>query len=420
MGTIAPRKTQTRIKHEILESYLGSWGGIILNGLRRKASRKIRQGEQFRVRFVYVDCNAYCGRYDGELEDDVSGRDKKIVFGSPIIGIRALDSLRDYAQNQCGISLSTNATLIEKNPNCFEELKYSMKMAKLDHRVRQTDDFYSLADSEVAILQADSTELGRELVTFTQSDPYTWSFFFMDPWGPQGIPLNFVGEIIRQDRHDAIIYMPYLDLQRKTGYFNSKLTTTDEKVLRNYDRMFGHRRWRKTVRESEEDLEENLAKCYRKSLESVDSDLNIKKIPLRFPDKDRTMYYLYLTTHDPGGALRMNKVLADAGRQEHLLRRRLREARKTLGGVQTTFLDKLGELKPQQPSLERPSREEIAQNIHLRFAGQSIQARDIYRSMVNELYFRSEIDKALRHLRKKGLASFSGSSIKYSTSIDIT
>jgi hypothetical protein len=33
------RDTQTKIKHKILEKYLGTWSGIILNGLRQVAGK---------------------------------------------------------------------------------------------------------------------------------------------------------------------------------------------------------------------------------------------------------------------------------------------------------------------------------------------------------------------------------------------
>ncbi len=54
---VKPRSTQTKVKHTILEKYLKAWGGIIVNGLR---SDRVKE-----VHFVFVDCNASNGRYNG-------------------------------------------------------------------------------------------------------------------------------------------------------------------------------------------------------------------------------------------------------------------------------------------------------------------------------------------------------------------
>ncbi len=70
---VKPRSTQTKVKHTILEKYLKAWGGIIFNGLRG-----VRVQE---VHFIYVDCNASYGRYNGELEDSVVNREAQTIWG---------------------------------------------------------------------------------------------------------------------------------------------------------------------------------------------------------------------------------------------------------------------------------------------------------------------------------------------------
>lgn len=110
---IEPRPTQTKVKHSILEKYLKAWGGIILMGLRLKKPD---------VHFVYVDCNASNGRFTGELEEIEAGRQPGIVYGSPIIGIQALDSLLQTA-NQYGIRLKITAIVVEKRDGRIQQLK---------------------------------------------------------------------------------------------------------------------------------------------------------------------------------------------------------------------------------------------------------------------------------------------------------
>ena len=62
---IEVRKPQTKVKHTILKHYLSAWGGIILQGLKNEAQKTQARGRPFRAHLVYVDCNAYKGRYRG-------------------------------------------------------------------------------------------------------------------------------------------------------------------------------------------------------------------------------------------------------------------------------------------------------------------------------------------------------------------
>jgi three-Cys-motif partner protein len=172
MPDIEPRKTQTKVKHTILQNYLKAWGGIIINGWRRKPAP---------LHLVYIDCNASSGRYNGELEDSVAKRDPKPIFGSPIIGVETLDDLASWAREEAGINIRTNAILFEYERDVFDELKQSLNMAGLAPRVRETEDFFSLQDSEIAILRKDSTAMASKLVRYTQSEYTKFSFFTLDP-----------------------------------------------------------------------------------------------------------------------------------------------------------------------------------------------------------------------------------------------
>jgi three-Cys-motif partner protein len=387
------RPTQTKVKHLILERYLHTWGGIIINGLRQKA-RKI--GHTFQLHFVYVDCNAASGRYKCEQEDDQRDNPPGPVFGSPIIGITALDELATYAKNE-GIKVRRNVILIEKDQTALSELQETLKMKHLDTRVQETQDVDPLEDGQIALVCGDSTTMSDQLNRYTQP-PYTFSLFFLDPFGPMGLPLNFVGTIIRQPRHDVIINMPYQDVHKKTG-------SSRQELVRHHNAMFGHDHW-PTITPGDLSRELSLVDCYRQSLESVDSDLTVKTIGLRFPDKERTMFYLYLTTHDPNGAVSMNKILWDANWQEYELRWRLREAKKeTICQMRNMFEDQPPE--PERP--ERATKEEIGEHICNLVHGRSLSRRDIYKALANESYFSTEIDQALRYLKKQQLVSFEGS-----------
>jgi three-Cys-motif partner protein len=421
MTTIKPRKTQTKVKHTILKNYLKSWGGIIINGWRRKPTS---------LHLVYIDCNASNGRFNGELGDSVAKRKTKPIFGSPIIGVEILDELTVWARENAGINIRTSAILFEQERDVFDELKQSLSIAGLAQRVRETEDFFSLKDGEIALLRKDSTSMASKLISYTQSG-YTFSFFSLDPYGPKGIPLKFVGEIVRQPRHDVIINVPYYDLHKKSGIVpKQNQTSVDEKLLKNYDAMFGNKEWQAIVRALDTDairegqealyqeavytdvplsdkaieagnLELDLLNCYKKSLLSVDPDLTVKSIGLHFPDKERTIYYLYLTTHDPTGALKMNEVLWGAGYQEHELRWELMELKRR--GPQLALFEVSAPL-PLTP--QRKAIDEIAEQIHSLFKGKTVTKKNIYTALADEPYFSGEIARALTSLKRQKLASF--------------
>jgi three-Cys-motif partner protein len=413
---VEPRPTQTKVKHTILENYLKSWGGIIINGLRNRLTD---------LRLVYIDCNASYGRFNGELEDTLTHRPSHTIFGSPIIGIQVLDSLANWAQATYGVKVHVNSILFENDSQIFAELKRSLEMAGLTARVRETSDFFSLREGEVSLLFQDSTSMASKLIGYTQSG-FTFSFFALDPYGPKGIPLNFVGEIVRQQRHDVLINFPYYDLHKKSGIVpRQQQTSVDEKLLNNYDAMFGNSEWQAIVRALDTDamregqdalfrnapisdtaveaqnLELELMNCYERSLLSADPHVTVKSIGLRFPDKERTIYYLYLTTHDPTGALKMNEVLWDAGYQEHELRWGLMELKRR--GDQLPLFEVEAPL-PRTP--QRKSIEEIATQIYDLFRGKTLKKKDIYTTLADEPYFAREVDRALTHLKRQKLASF--------------
>ncbi len=154
-----------------------------------------------------------------------------------------------------------------------------------------------------------------------------------------------------------------------------------------------------TTREKAEEarnLERELMSCYKESLQEVDKDLTVKSIPMHFPDRERTMYYLYLTTHDPTGALQMNKVLWDASLEEHELRWDLLQAKKWKNQL---LLFDIPAPAPATP--QRATTEEIAKHILALLHGKALTRRELYKGMANEPYFPPEVDKALKALRKQ-------------------
>jgi hypothetical protein len=279
---------------------------------------------------------------------------------------------------------------------------------------------------------------------YTQKSRTTYSLYFIDPWGASGVPLRrFVAPIISRPRHDVILYMPYYDLHKKSGLL-TKANPTKEELQRiiDHDAMFDDSvEWKKiacqidaaalgwqselgleeidfamadpgtlepgSVRLSK-DREQVLVRHYKAQLEAQDRDLIVKSIRLPFPDRDQTMYYLYLTTHDGTGALEMNEILAKANLLSNELRQRLRDVTKQSGFVGSLF--DASDMDTARIAPGRPSIQDIANDIDERVIKRRVQLtsrRDIYRAVANEPYFTHEVDRAIDYLRKEGKLEYS-------------
>lgn len=426
MIKLEPRNTQTRVKHEILSSYLDTWGGIIVSGLRY-ARPRVRH-------FVYVDCFSFIGRYSGEREDEVQKRASKEVFGSPIIGIRSLDKLLTHSKKM-GVDIRVNTILIEKEKKLFSGLQETLQMAGYQNRVEKTKDFSNLKNGQIATLNADATQIVDDLLAYT-AQPDVWAFYLIDPYGPSGIPYDFVKKIVSKDKHDVMINFIYEDLLRKTGMCLKENPTSSEKQLVEYwTKAFGGEWWKDLARQTllaegdtrhlRESLgeygegivinpeqlvevkEQKFVSAYRDVLHSMDKSLVTKLVNLRFGDKERTMFYLFLTTHDPSGALELNKILYDAKYLEYELRYRLNIAKRNAPPENQMFLIPPDDIKvPSYERTPRQSSEEIENYVFKRFLGQTLSRKDVYYDLANTDYFPSEIDKALRRLRSGGKVEF--------------
>jgi len=413
---LKPRNTQTQVKHLILKKYLAAWGGIILHGLRNKIART--RSNAFKIHFVYVDGFAFCGRYKGDTSVFLEKPSSVIVFGSPIIGVRALDDLQSFAQEKYAIDIQVNAILVEKEREVFDELKQSLQMAGMGKRVKETDDFDSLSNGQIALLHEDFCKIAQRICTYTRQD-YKFSFYFLDPYGPSGIPFSIVGEIIRQQRTDVMINFPYQDLHRKAGLLEKPdISLKTFKHIQHYDAMYGDEQWQEVYREAvsrgynSREIEMTLVDLYYKALQRADPTLAIKYVRLQFPDRNRTMFYLFLTTHDPTGALKINEILDEAKLREFELRQHyqsLKEIRKARekgqlvleGVLESAFSQRIA----QTPS-SRCNAKVIADEIYDNFRGRNVPFREVLRTLANSPYYYNDIKKAMKILKDRGLVKY--------------
>lgn len=432
MNDLLFRSTQTQVKHQILAEYLDTWGGIILNGLRKSSSKSI-------YRFIYVDCFAYKGKYLGDKASSyIQHPSPDLVYGSPIIGIRSLDKLAKRASQQ-GIQIITNSILIEKDKIHFRDLINTLNECNFAHRCKETQIFSELKNGEIAVLNTDVKTISDDLISFTNSS-LTWAFYLIDPFGPSGIPYDLVKKIVRGLRHDVMINLIYEDLLRKTGMALKKnLSQQHKQLVANWEKAYGTNIWNEGVIKAlqnikdseslketfeeyipelpddfnlipEEDIigyrERALVENYKKSLSSMDSSLVIKLISLQFPGKDRTMLYLFLTTHDPTGALSLNQILNKAKLSEYELRFKYKIHQRMPTG-QMSFWDPAENI-PKLIHEKRMPIEEIATEMFNQFRGLSPTRKEIYSQMADSPYFTKEIDNSILYLQNKSKVHFDG------------
>jgi len=438
------RRTQTQVKHEILARYLDTWGGIIVNGLRYARHQRI-------WKFIYVDCFAFKGKYKDNEENSLQNNDvSKPVYGSPIIGIQALDKLEDYA-SKIGIKIERNIVLIEKNKANFRDLKSTLQECGYEKRIKETVDFSTLQNGEIALINKDSTQMVEKLTNFTNREG-VWAFYMIDPWGPSGIPFDFVKMIVNGDQHDVMINFVYIDLIRKVGMAqNDDLPPTQRKLVDHWRMAYGGARWDQTIINTVKDIrdyrfwgdklgkipindidqtgvmtddqlidakERVFVTAYQDTLSTMDHNIAIKLIALKFPDKERTMFYLFLTTHDPTGALALNEILNDAKYLEYELRCRLNTIRSTPPG-QLSFWEP-GQNIPKPKTSARPSTETVGEEIFKRFQGQIITRKEVYFSLVDTVFYPKEINNAIKLLKGQGKVLAEGEKLSHKTRLCFT
>ncbi len=398
-----PYKPQTRVKHEILRGYLKRWAGIVLNGLRRPYRKAIEQGtsSSFTVRFAYIDAFAATGKYQqgGEL-----------YSGSPLIGIEALDSARTTAHANATQPVPyTYALLFEKDPYRCAELLETLKSKGYDERLQLRGRFMDLWHSGIAVRCGEYQGHIEEVLDFT-ARPYTWSFYLLDPYGPKGLEMDVVRRIVGGKRHDVMINFPYQDLLKKTGS-ERKGTPEHEEHLRHYDALYGTSEWRGIARAHQgDDLETELVQFYVHKIKAIDPGVTVKSIPLLFPDRQRTMFYLILTTHDPTGALAMNHVIHGAKQMEYKYRVQWKTQKaqerimeRSGGWVQQSLFDD----EIAMPSAERDYVHEAAERIYAMFRGNKAKYRQVLHSLADSVYFPEEVRKAVFELKRKRRVNFS-------------
>jgi three-Cys-motif partner protein len=413
-----PRRIPTRVKHEILAEYIDTWGGIIIHGLRSRHKQWADMGKQFVTRFVYVDCFAAEGQYGDSTEE-------QIALGSPVIGIQALDKLRDWSKRTYQFDIYTNVILAEKDKNKFERLLETLREQGFEERIVINPTLANLENHHIALFNSDYREHLPQIRDFT-SQEYTWSLYFLDPYGAKGIDLDSVRSVVTQEHVDAIIYYPYNFIQRRGNTSNLREIRGDKEHknhlhIQLIDKMYGSEKWSRLVVNERAGgnpavIMDKLVNLYRQTLQDLEDVIAVKQISLNFEDKDRPLYSLFLTTHDGTGALKMNEILDKANIRQHVYRE---ERQSKIPPTQMKLFsdeqfDDLREDKIQELQVNIAS---LATDIYEKFRNRRVPYRQLINAYAQSDYYAKHIESSVKTLRRDGRASFDTKNLKNDTQI---
>ena len=172
---------QTAIKHELLRAYIGPWMNILW-----------QQQERVHVapHLIYVDGFAGPGEYWTS-----EARTAK-VDGSPIIVGKAANSLISGQRKLDIITFDSDKRTVDHLAPLLKGINGTNQAWEINH-----GDFSSGAKS---LMDKLTVRMGRDYPTF----------FFIDPFGYSGFPMNLLAEILKHERTEAFITFMTYDIVR--------------------------------------------------------------------------------------------------------------------------------------------------------------------------------------------------------------
>jgi three-Cys-motif partner protein len=185
------KKIATKVKHQILQSCLEAWGGIIITS---------NQGRQVRLAFADTCCGS--GLY-APAED--AAPDVEYDAGSALIGINALNELLTYGRSRAS-EVSAKALFINENPTELETLSTA-----INHYFPNHIPFQTLPGRLENVMPAVGVFCDKH-----------FAFVFIDPYGPSAIPFSVVSQLVSLPRADCLINFPYYSIHKWIGWLDRR------------------------------------------------------------------------------------------------------------------------------------------------------------------------------------------------------
>jgi three-Cys-motif partner protein len=402
------RDSQSRSKHTILSRYAGAWAGIILNGLRPRYLQAVARGKPFRIDLMYIDGFSGQGRYvrDADQPEDPNTP----VWGSPILGMIALEERASKMTGGDGIPVRVTGVLVESDPDNVMALLANLSHAGLATPYAQVGTIAEAKFGQINVVCDDFRNVVPKLVAWIGRDPF--ALVFIDPFGP-AMDFESTRRILGRQQTDGIALFPYHDLAVRGG---SALKQPDEWSGSDKGNMtratahFGTEQWSDIYRSGlpSEEMEGKFVELYIRQLRSMAPGLWVKRIALRFSKADRTAYYLCLTTRDADGVMRMNQVLREAEAEDLIEVSRDRDRRALeRAGYDDDLFGAAGVTLTPEPTKYKPDPDEVKRDVVAVLSpGTTLTRKQLYGLLADTPYVAPEIDKALNQLKAEKLVDF--------------
>lgn len=258
------RKEHTAVKHEILQKYLTPWTRILSSGFDQ---------------VHYFDGFAGRGRYeDGEP-------------GSPVLAMQAADR---HATNLDEFL----CTFVEWNDENFADLESVVEEEK-----------QSCTDKVEVITENERFEdVVDGIIDGLDGDDIMPSFFFIDPFGYEGMPFETVSDIINLRDEGVEVFLTYMvrDIRRF-------LTSEDHED--SITRILGTDEWKQY--KNSENKEEEILKLYERQLRYQAGAEYVWPFEMKMPERSETVYYLIHATNHFKGFKIMKDIMYKAGAEDN-------------------------------------------------------------------------------------------------------
>jgi three-Cys-motif partner protein len=340
-------KEHIKVKHEILVKYLDGWIRIL--------------GKEHNLNIF--DCFAGRGEY--------VNHEKKTVEGSPIIIIKKLSEIRE----RMGRPRKASCVFIEKNKNNFEILREIVN-SEIQNNLEKYQgwlevSFHNAEFSDVATTIAD--DYGKTLAP---------SFFFLDPFGFGGIPLEIIKNILSIEKIEVFINFMVRDVNRFLQSNHHKHSIGE---------LYGIHDVAREISDCYSYLSRELAllKLYRNRLHQGTGVKYTFPFKVNADERLQTTYYLIHCTNHPLGCKLMKEIMYKSG---------------TKG--------RFGYLGPAEGQMDLTyygGEEKLGEYLLRKFAGRSISFRNIlYETLMETEFVEEHYRKILKELDDGGKVDIEG------------
>jgi three-Cys-motif partner protein len=261
-------KEQTYLKHFFLERYLEAVAFHI--GYAHKE-------------FVYVDCFSGPWQAADEAFADTSIR----------IALDKLNYVRDGLAAQQRYA-NIRAIFVEKDATAFRTLQAMLEQYR--GAVKTTALPGTFENNIKVILQ----EVGK-----------AFAFFFIDPKGWSGFPLEHITQVLRHKPGEVMVNFMYDFINR---FINFPETANEQSL----DRFFGTTTWREI--RSANDREAASLECYKEQLRAVGSFTYVTSTRILKPLSDRAYFHLVYATRSPKGIIEFRRVEKQTANEQDAVR----------------------------------------------------------------------------------------------------